>query len=128
MAQKIIMEFKKGDDVQHSFKMPIDDYSAGGTLWFAAKSDIDNDVTDAAAVIDKDFSDSVVATDAEYATWTLDFEPGDIVGVNFSGGEKKKKYVGEFQFVASDGKISTFPDDDNFIEVIIYADVKRGIS
>lgn len=128
MANKVTMTFKKGDNVNHVFKMPIDDYSAGGTLFFAAKPEADNDATDAAAVIDVEFSDSVVTTDATYATWALAFEPGDITGVNFSDGEKKKSYIGEFQFVDSSGNVSTFPNDDNFIEVIIYADIKRAVS
>lgn len=128
MANKITMEFKKGDRTIHYFKLPIADYSVGGTLFFAAKAGVDNDATDAAAIIDKSFDDTVVDTDATYATWTLEFDPGDITGVNFSNGEKKKTFLGEFQFVDSDGNPNTFPSDDNFIEVIVYADIKRGVS
>lgn len=128
MANKVTMTFKKGDNTNHVFKMPIDDYSAGGTLFFAAKEDPDNDVTDAAAVIDVSFTDSAVTTDATYATWALAFIPANLSGINFIDGEKKKTYIGEFQFVDSGGIVSTFPSDDNFIEVIIYADVKRAVS
>ena len=73
MANKVTMTFKKGDNVNHSFSMPIGDYSAGGTLFFAAKPEADNDATDAAAVIDKSFSDSVVVEGDDYAVWSLAF-------------------------------------------------------
>lgn len=126
MANKVTMTFKKGDNQTHYFKLPIADYVEGGTLYFVAKPAVDNDATDAAAVIDKSFTDSVVTEDAEYATWELEFEPGDITGVNFSDGENSKKYIGEFQLVAADGSVSSFPDNNNYIEVIIYADIKRA--
>lgn len=126
MANKVTIEFKKGDNVTHFFKLPVANYSAGGTLSFVAKPSVDNDATDATAVIDKDFSDSVVVVDSVWATWTLAFVPADIVGVNFTNGEKKKKYLGEFVFTTSGGAKTSFPADDEFIDVIIYADIKRG--
>jgi hypothetical protein len=128
MAQKVTMSFKKGDNVSHEFRMDLADYTAGGNLFFAAKPLVDNDATDAAAVIDKSFTDASVTLDDNYATWDLAFVPADIAGVNFTGGEKVKKYLGEFQFVADDGTVSSFPNDDSFIEVIVYADIKRGTS
>ncbi|MCA9325948.1 hypothetical protein KDA23_07895 [Candidatus Saccharibacteria bacterium] len=127
MANKVQMKFKKGDDVTHTFKLPVAEYTAGGTLYFTAKPVVDNDATDAAAVIDKSFGDAD-STDSSYATWSCAFEPGDITGVNFSNGEKKKSYLGEFQWIESDGTVHTYPADDNFIEVIIYADIRRATS
>lgn len=128
MAKQITMEFKKGDRRVHYFKLPIADYSTGGTLFFAAKPAVDNDTTDAAAVINKSFTDAVVTLDATHATWTLEFLPADIVSVNFTNGETKKKYKGEFQFVPTSGYPVTFPDDDSYIEVTIYADIKRAVA
>lgn len=134
MAQKSTMTFKKGDDLTHYYQMPADSWSAGGTLFFTAKPEVDNDVTDANAVIDKSFDDSDIVDDThefydeDYVTYQLEFAPGDITGVNFTDGEKKKKYLGEFQFVSDAGKVTSDPNDDNFIEVIIYADIKRGVS
>lgn len=134
MASKPTMEFKKGDNLTHYYQMPADSWDAGGTLFFAAKPEVDNDATDAAAVIDKSFDDTTIVGsghefyDADYVTYQLDFVPGDITGVSFSNGEKKKKYLGEFQFVANDGKVTSDPNNDNFVEVIIYADIKRGTS
>ena len=129
MAKAATMKFKKGDGITHYFKMPLSSYSVGGTLYFAAKPEVDNDATDAAAVIDKSFDDSVVDTsDGVYAVYTLSFGPNDITGVSFVNGEKKKKYLGEFQHVPLTGGPSSFPGNDDYIEVIIYADIKRGTS
>lgn len=128
MATKVKMEFKKGDNTNHVFKLPLADYEIGGTLWFAAKPVPDNDAGDAAAVINKSFDDTNVTLDATYAVWALEFEPADIVGVNFTNGETNKEYVGEFQLVQSDGTVNSFPNTDDYIEVVIYADVKRGVS
>ncbi len=123
-----VMNIKKGDYVTGNyFKLPIDNYTPGGTLFFAAKPMPDNDATDAAAVIDKSFDDSSVTIDATYATWDLIFEPDDVVGVSFASGEKVKKYLGEFQFVDSGGHPSSFPAGDDYIQVNIYADIKRGV-
>lgn len=122
------MTFKKGDNVNHSFKLPIGDYTPGGTLYFTAKPEIDNDTSDAAAVINKSFADSLVVLDATHATWPLAFLPADIVGVNFENGETNKEYIGEFQWIEDDGTIHSYPDNDDFINVVIYADVRRGAS
>lgn len=128
MANKVTMEFKKGDRETHYFKLPIADYSAGGTLFFAAKEVPDDDVTDAQAVINKPFTDSVVVLDAVWATWTLVFNAGDITNVSFADGSSQKTYEGEFQFVTSGGVPRSFPDNDDYIEVIIYADIKRAVA
>lgn len=133
MANKIPMEFKKGDAVTHYFQMPIDSWTAGGKLFFAAKADPDDDNTDALAVIDKPFEDdAVVDSDHEmydplFATYELKFDPGDVT-VSFSDGAKKKKFLGEFQYVPTTGEPETFPGGDDFLEVIVYADIKRGTS
>lgn len=125
------MHFKRGDGLTHYFQIPISSWSAGGKLFFAAKPTVDDDITDAAAVIDKEFTDSDIVDsshemyDADYTTYELSFIPGDIVSITF-GTDKRKKYLGEFQFVPVSGVPETFPGDDDYIDVIIYADIKRG--
>lgn len=126
MPKVATMPFKYGDRVVHYFKMPIADYSAGGKLWFAAKPSPDNDTTDGAAVIDKSFTDSVVTTDATWATWTLEFLPADLQNISFASGEDELDYEGEFQFVDASGHPKSYPDDNNYIEVKVYADIKRA--
>lgn len=125
------MTFKKGDMNTHYFQIPSASWSAGGTLTFIAKPAVDDDATDAAAVIDKDFDDSTIVGsgheqyNSEYVTYECAFLPADITGVTF-GTAKKIKYIGEFTFVPSAGYPETYPSDDDFIEVVIYADLKRG--
>jgi len=134
MAQKATMEFKKGDGLTHYFAVEAASWTPGGTLFFAAKQEVDNDATDAAAVINKSFTDAnIVASDheeydADFVTYELAFVPGDITNVSFTDGEKKQKFLGEFQFVPTTGLPESFPADDEYIEVIIYADIKRGTS
>lgn len=121
------MKFKRGDTARHYFKLPIASYATGGTLFFAAKSIPDNDNTDSLAVIDKSFTDSVVTTNATHAIWTMDFDPADITAT-FTDGSSSKEYKGEFQYVDGDGNPTSFPSDDDYINVIIYADIKVGTS
>lgn len=133
MAKKSTMEFKKGDANIHYFQIPSDSWTAGGLLWFAAKVKPDDDPTDAMAVINKNFDDTTIVDsshemyDASFVTYECEFLPGDIVNVSFADGSKKRTYMGEFQYVPTTGLPETFPGDE-FIDVIIYADIKRGIS
>jgi hypothetical protein len=132
MAKVPVMTFKKGDGLSHGFKIPASSFVPGGKLWFTAKKVIDNDATDALAVIKKQFDDTVVSNvtvkGVAYKRWQLDFVPADIVNVNYANGQKKLKFLGEFQIVPLVGAPTSFPADDEFIEVIIYADVMRGTS
>lgn len=131
MANKIQMNFKRGDGLTHYFQLPIDSWSAGGSLQFAAKAAIDDDNTDAQAVIKKSFNDTNIVGpsddmyDPAYVTYRLDFLPADITGVTF-GNAKSKKYLGEFQYIPTNNLPETFPSEDDYIEVVIYADVKRS--
>lgn len=121
------IEFKKGDGITHYFKIPLNSWTAGGTLSFTAKETVDNDSADALAVIDKKFTDSAVdvLSDPLYAIYTLAFLPNDIKA-DFADGATKKLYLGEFQYIPSDGIPESFPGNDKFITTTIYADIKRG--
>lgn len=127
-----VMEFKKGDLQVHYFQLPIESWVTGGTLWFTVKPQIDNDSSDAAAIINKSFDDTKVVLsdhemyDALFATYELEFAPGDISNVTFEDGEKVRSYIGEFVHVGADGNPETFPANDDYISVKVYADVKRG--
>jgi hypothetical protein len=127
MSKTAVIEFKRNDGVTHTLKIPLTSWSAGGTLYFTAKPAVDNDATDATAVIDKSFTDASVTTDGVYAIYTLAFDGAvDITNVNFQSGETRKEYLGEFQYTPLVGKPISFPANDNYIEVIIYADIKVG--
>lgn len=119
------MRFKKGDGTTKIVKIPIDAWSSGGTLFFAAKTQPDDDSTDAAAVIKKDFDDSYVTTDSTWATYTLSFDPADTANISFSDGSSERTYDGEFQFVPVSGDPVSYPGNDDYIEVIVYADINR---
>jgi hypothetical protein len=132
MATKAIMEFKKGDVNIHYFRISEDAWTAGSTLYFAAKPLVDNDGADAAAVINKSFGDDKIVNSSHeeyvegYATYELEFISTDIVGVTFEDGESLKQYLGEFQLVSALGEPESYPADNNFIDVKIYADIKRA--
>ena len=134
MANKIEMAFKKGDQQIHYFQIPVDSWFPGSVLWFAAKQIVDNDNTDGAAVINKSFTDLDIVDnthdmyDGQYKTYELEFVPGDTSSVTFANGAKFNKYLGEFQLVSPTGEPESYPSDDSFIEVKVYADIKRGTS
>ena len=133
MAKKSTIEFKKGDANTHYFQMPVDSWTPGGSLWFAAKTKPDDDPTDALAVIDKSFDDTAIVGlshemyDEQFVTYECEFLPADIVNVSFADGSKKRTYMAEFQYVPVTGLPESFPGDE-FIDAIIYADIKRGTS
>lgn len=118
------MEFKRGDNITHTFSMPADAWSAGGTLFFAAKPVVDDDTTDASAAIDVSFDDTVVTDDGTNKKYTCAFVPTDTSSIDM-GGSKEVKLLGEFQWVSSTGEVSTFPGNAQFLDVIVYADIKR---
>lgn len=129
MANKVIT-FKRGTGITHFAKIPIASYYASGVLFFTAKPIIDNDETDAAAVINKGFTSAVVdtATDPTKAIFTLEFLPADIETITFADGESEKDYLGEFKYVVPGLSPITFPGDNKYIETKIYADVKLADS
>lgn len=125
MAQ---MEFTRGDGVTHTFAMPATSWSAGGKLYFAAKTQIDDDDTDASVVIRGAFDDTVVEdttiNGVAYKKYTCYFPPAATNSIE-SEGASQAEYIGEFQFVSSDGVPRTFPPTDQKIDVILYFDIKR---
>lgn len=131
MAKKAILELKRGDGATRQFKLPISLYHVGAILGFAAKPIPDNDVTDAAAVISREFTDADVdiVTDPNYAIYTMVFDPADTASITFdtSQNETRKIYVGEFQYKTLTGNPVSFPGNDDYIEVIVYADVRMEV-
>lgn len=127
---KTVMEFKRGTGVTHYLSIPLSAYTVGSNLFFTAKPLIDNDVTDNAAVINKEFNDSNIVgpTDpnyvAGYATYQLTFDPIDIMGISFPAGITVLDYLGEFKFEAPAADPVTFPADNDYIDVKIYGNVR----
>ncbi len=126
MANQI--EFTRGDEVTHTFSIPADAWSSGGHLRFMAKPAIDDDATDAAAVITGEWDDSAV-TDATingiaYKQYACLFLPSATNGI-VSDGAPSTQYLGEFQWTNSAGIPVTFPATDQKMACIVYFDVIR---
>lgn len=122
------MEFVRGDAANHGFSIPASAWTAGGRLFFAAKAAIDDDTTDAAALIqgswtDTDVSDTVRGGVA-YKRYACYFPPSATGSID-SNGASSMSLLGEFQFVPSGGDPVTFPASDEKIDVTLYFDVKR---
>lgn len=122
------IEFTRGDAITHTFSMPADAWSASGKLRFMAKPAIDDDNTDAAAVISQEWDDSsVVDTTVNgiaYKQYNCYFPPSATNGIA-SNGADSSEYKGEFQWVNAAGIPTTFPPDDPKLSVIVYFDVIR---
>lgn len=122
------MIFKRNDNVHHSFSLPIDDYEVGTELFFGAKEVIDDDTSDTLAVLKKTFTDSDVSLTITTATWSMSFEPSDTASISFSDGSDEKHFKGEFQLVRPTKGTVSYPDKNNYIDVIVYADVNVRVS
>lgn len=122
------IEFTRGDAANHAFLIPTDSWSPGGRLFFAAKPAIDDDGTDANALIQGNWGDDSV-TDVTrngilYKRYACHFPPAATNSV-LSGGAESAEYLGEFQWVPLGGDPITFPPTDPKLNVILYFDVKR---
>lgn len=125
------MEFVRGDGANHTFSMPTANWTPGGRLFFAAKTAIDDDNTDAAAVIQGDWDDDattdVTIGGVAYKRYACYFPPS-ATNTILSEGAESAEYLGEYQFVPSGGDPVTFPAKDPKIDVILYFDIKRKVT
>ena len=127
MANKI--EFTRGDAAYHTLSIPASSWTAGGKLFFAAKPTIDDDATDANALIQCNWNDSAV-TDVimggiAMKQYACTFPPSATSSI-LSHGAPSAEYLGEFQLVSSSGVPTTFPATDQKLDVVLYFDIKRG--
>lgn len=124
------IDFVRGDAADHTFAMPTSAWSSGGTLFFAAKPAIDDDATDAAAVIKESWTDGstsdVVINGIAYKQYACHFTPDDTYSIP-SNGAQSAQYLGEFQWVNASGVPITFPATDPKLACIVYFDVVREI-
>lgn len=122
------MEFTRGDGAYHGFSMPASSWSAGGRLFFAAKPAIDDDNTDANALIQGNWGDEVVTdivrNGVAYKRYACYFPPSATNTIESNGAESVE-YLGEFQWVPVSGVPVTFPATDPKIPTVLYFDVKR---
>lgn len=123
-----IMEFPRGDGANHIFDLPADNWTPGGKLFFAAKQVVDDDNTDSAAVIKRDWDDTavtdVVIDGVAYKEYACDFPPSATNSIP-SNGAASAEFLGEFQYVPPSGVPITYPPKDEKIMCMVYFDVNR---
>lgn len=126
MATQI--DFTRGDAITHTFSMPATAWSSGGKLRFMAKPAIDDDSTDAAAVINQQWDDSAVVdttvNGVAYKQYNCYFPPSATNSIK-SNGADSSDYLGEFQWVNAAGIPVTFPPTDPKLPVTVYFDIIR---
>ena len=135
MATKATIEFKRGDQTTHVLQLPVASYVPGALIAFTAKPSPDNDPFDLASVINKEFGEAALATPTNqfaayynllYATYVMQFFPADMLKVTFPAGTSELDYVGEFKYTTPGQAPISFPADNNYIKVRIFADIKRS--
>lgn len=126
MADNI--EFTRGDGAHHTFSIPTSNWTAGGKLFFMAKPAIDDDLTDASAVIKKSWTDTavsdVVIGGVAYKQYACTFTAADTNSI-LSNGAGSQAYLGEFQYVPAGGDPMTFPATDDKLNCVVYFDIDR---
>lgn len=124
--------FTRGDAAHHTFAIPASSWSAGGKLFFAAKPAIDDDTTDANAVINMSWDDSALMADVviggvTYKKYNCYFPPSATNSIA-SNGALSADYLGEFQFVPTGGGDPiTAPATDDKLDCLVYFDIKRKV-
>jgi hypothetical protein len=124
-----IIPFLRGDAAYHTFSIPATSWSAGGKLFFAAKPAIDDDTTDANALISGEWDDSsvtdVTVDGVAYKKYACTFPPSATNSI-LSNGSESADYLGEFQYVPATGVPITFPGALlPRLDAEIWFDVKR---
>jgi hypothetical protein len=136
-----LIEFTRGDGAYHFFAIPTSSWVPGCTLFFAAKPAIDDDLTDAAAIVQQQWNDSVVVdipvggllgdgvtvASVPMKQYTCTFPPSATNSI-VSNGADQADYLGEFQLVPPNGIPITFPAKPPKLDVAVYFDIKRETS
>ena len=124
MAKRI--KIKRGDSFSATITIPLSIYQPGSTLYFMAKETPDNDFEDTKAVFSKSVGYGGATVGDEAVFYNLSLTPAETSNVEFSTGKSKKELLAEFEYRTPNGEVYSFPDDDKYIEVIVYADIRRG--
>jgi len=127
MATTPILQLVRGSGATRTVSLPISLYVVGSTLRFTAKPVPDNDPTDAAAVINKTFTDADVdiVSNPLYAIYTMTFIPSDTSGISFdtTSGVTQNVYVGQIKYTPLGGEPIYFPGPDSSGRPITYIKV-----
>ena len=115
----------RGDSRTLPLAVPVGTYSTGASVFFALKSQVDDDSDDSTAVFKTELTDAdITSTDAENVHYLLTIAPSDTDSITPAA------YRAEFEFVSADKSVViTFPDPaKQILEFTITGDVNRRTS
>lgn len=121
MAEKI--EFKRGDSKIMRVTIPRSIYEANSRLYFSAKPAVDNDKTDMNAKIES--SATFEGLNETGAIFRFDFSPEDTERVEFNSEGETVELDGELEYTTLSGKVLSFPNNNKFLKVLVYPDIRR---
>lgn len=104
-------------------------YSAGQSVSFMAKKGYDNDNTNANALINKTYSDNDIVSQADTSvTYKCTLLPSDTenIEIPIKKDRGELKLIGEFEIRNGNNQVRTLPTGKNFVELVIYPDIKMG--
>lgn len=123
------MDIKRGDNVNKTLAVPLSIYKAGMKIYFMAKLAVDDDQTDTRAIIKKILEDTGIEENNSRGVacriFKLSLKPGATDNIKLDG-ENKIKLLGEFEIRYTDGRVLSIPNNDKFIKITIYSDIRRG--
>lgn len=120
---------KRGDTCTLTLTIGKTLYSPGQIVSFTAKKEYDNDPTNSKALILKTYGDeSIISQDENKVVYSCAINPEDTqnIEIPLKRGRGALKLIGEYQIKNGNGVVRTFPSGNEFIDIIIYPDIKMG--
>ena len=102
--------------------------SVGQMVTFMAKKGYDNDPTNTNALINKTYGDSdILEQNDTKVVYKCTLLPSDTANleIDLKKGKGELKLIGEFEIRDGD-QVRTLPSGKNFVELVIYPDIKMG--
>ena len=121
MAGKI--EFKRGDSKTITITIPRAIYEDNSKLLFTAKPEVDNDKADTNAKIEA--TATFEGLTEVGAIFRFNFKPSDTDKVEFGADGEAVELNGELEYITPSGKVLSFPNNNKFLKVVVYPDIRR---
>lgn len=118
------LELKRGDSRDITITTDASVAPVGSTVYFMAKPEPDDDLNDAAAVINKQ-ADEITDIGGGKVRIRFSLNPDDTMNIN-TGGEEKVQFKGEVEIHTPSGRVVSIPSGGKYIDVTIYPDIRRG--
>lgn len=119
------VKLKRGDTRSIYVTFPADIAPSGSVVYFMAKPAPDDDINDESAAINKYTTDFESVDNGKKVRYHLRITPADTAMVKTSGAGSVK-LRGEFEIRTPGGEVYSIPDNDKYIDVIVYADIRRA--